>query len=144
MGDTGFLNPETLQVFLLLSLSPTQISQTKSWGEAITVRVLGRPGHAWGPGRGHLGGKLGFLSVRLCRQGWTHPSMGSSWLLHKMGSLGISRDVGFLLALWAAVDGDAGTSFLNLLLSPGWMKLEGRYIYLCFIQVFALLTVLYV
>lgn len=45
-----------------------------------------------------------------------------------MGPLGISRDVEFLLAPRgaAAVDEDAGASFLSLLPSPGWMKLEGR------------------
>lgn len=55
--------------------------------------------------------------------------MGSSWLLHKIAPLGISIDAQFLLAPsdTAAGDGDAGTSFLSLLPSLGWMKLEGRW-----------------
>lgn len=51
MGGVELLNLETLHVFFLVSLYPTQISQTKTWGEAITVRVLGtKAGLAWGPG----------------------------------------------------------------------------------------------
>lgn len=52
-----------------------------------------------------------------------------------MGPLGLSIDVEFLFAPRGAIDGDADASFLNLLPSPEWVKLEGRCIYLCFIQV---------
>lgn len=95
-------------------------------GRSHNCQSLRKAWSCLGPWMRSLRGKLGFASVRLCQQGWTHPSMGSSWLLHKTGPRGISIAVQFLLAPrgTAAVDGDADASFLSLLPSPGWMKLE--------------------